>query len=341
LEPTAAPTDPPPTATPTALAQELFDVVETPVLSSGFANARTFIDPGAVIVHDGQFHMFYNGIDSYPAPVGGGYATSSDGLTWTRPSVEPVFGPSVAGFPAEMRNAILFVTSGLVQPDGTWVLYYYLTVGGDFNGRHTIGRATAPAPTGPWTTSPEPVLEPGPEGAWDSGQVSGPTVLAVDGGYVMYYEGVSSSDKLWRVGRATSPDGLTWTKHDDPATTEPAFAESDPVFAFTAAPWEATRVLDPNVVRTADGWLMVYVTNNGTNQKYVGGPVYLTYAASLDGLTWTPAGVPLVTPANHPAWRGIYLVTFVESQGQYFLYFDVATGGTNVFLATYDGPLPP
>jgi predicted GH43/DUF377 family glycosyl hydrolase len=338
-EPTTAPTQVP---APTAELDELFQAGASPVFRSGFAGARVFIDPGAVIVHDGQFHMFYNGINGFPAPVGVGYATSKDGVTWARQADQPVFGPATPGFPTEMRGTNLFVTSGIVEPDGTWVLYYYTLTGGGFDGRQTIGRATAPGPTGPWTSTAQPVLEPGPEGAWDSRQVSAPHVVRTDDGYVMYYDAASTGDAIWKIGRATSPDGVNWTKYDDPATTEPAFAESDPVLTAANVGWSATRVLDPNVVPVEGGWAMIYATNTGDSGKFITPDLHMAYATSPDGIHWTPAERPVLIGSRHASWRGVYLITLVEAVGQYYLYFDVAGGGgsgTNIFLATYAGEL--
>jgi len=317
----------------------LFTFRPQPVLRSGFANASTFIDPGAVIVHDGQFHMFYNGINSFPARVGVGYATSTDGVTWTRASDEPVFGPAADGWPAEMRSTNLFVTSGLVEPDGTWVLYYYTLSGSGFNGPQAVGRATAPAPTGPWTTSAEPVLAQGPEGAWDSQQVSAPDVTRTGDGYVMFYDGVAKGSDLWMIGRATSPDGVTWTKHDDPATTEAAFAESDPVLEPGPGAWLSRRLLDPNAVQTDAGWVMIYATNSGSGGKFITPDLHLAYATSPDGITWTSAEQPVLVGSQHPAWGGVYLISLAKAEDGYYLFFDVATGGTNVYLATYAGEL--
>jgi hypothetical protein len=330
-----------PTAEPTAepMLEELFQTSTEPVLQAGFRNALTYIDPGAVIVHEGVFHMFYNGINSFPAPVGVGHATSTDGLHWTRASDEPVFGPAAAGWPDEMGSTNLFVTSGLVEPDGTWVLYYYtLDNSGNFNGTHTIGRATAPGPDGPWTTSPEPLLEPGPAGAWDSRQVSAPDVTRTDDGYVMFYD-AASEDRLWKIGRATSPDGLTWTKYDDPTTTDTAFAESDPVLTAMPGAWPATRVIDPNASLTGDGWLMIYATNTGTTGKYVAPDMHMAFATSPDGITWSQASQPVFVGGQRLGWQGIYLISLAERDDGYYLFFDVATTGTDVYLARYDGQL--
>lgn len=354
LAPTAAPTaTPAPTSTATLAPSATAVPSATPVLEALFQaepNLRglgkagpwdeLYHDPGGIVFHAGQFHMFYNGINGWPRPVGVGYATSEDGINWTLAAQTPVFHlGDLSAVGAYNSGPNQFVTSALVEADGAWVLYYYTLVGGTFSGRQAIGRATAPAPTGPWTPDPEPVLAPGPQGAWDSVQVTSANVLKTEAGYVMYYEGYDGRNAAM-IGLATSPDGRRWTKHDDPATTDPQFAESDPVLRPDAAGWDKARVLDPNVVRTAAGWAMVYLSTGGV-QKFARPPFALGYATSPDGVQWTKSALnPIISSANHPAWQGVYLVTLLAVEDRQYLYFDVASAlGTKITLFTHTGPL--
>ncbi|HUE97880.1 MAG TPA: hypothetical protein VMN99_01425, partial [Anaerolineales bacterium] len=220
-----------PNAIPTdQLSTSLFHFYEgNPVvqLSNNPSWDNRFIDPGAMVYHDGMFHMFFNGINGFPAPVGVGYATSPDGFRWTRQVNEPVLSATALS-ESNLLGSNLFVTSALVEPNGTWILYFYTLGESGFNGPGEIGRATAPAPTGPWTIDPDPLLRPGSRGSWDNVQVNGPNVLKSDDGYLMYYDALGNGNSSM-IGMATSSDGVQWKKYNDPATTDPAFAESDPV----------------------------------------------------------------------------------------------------------------
>lgn len=309
-----------------------------PVLASGAGAfwANKFIDPGAVVYHDGLFHMFYNGIESWPNPVGVGYATSTDGIHWERQVEQPLFRVGDLYPSGEFEN--LFVTSVLVEADGTWVLYYYTLAGGSFTGPQTIGRATAPSPTGPWTADPEPALEPGPEGAWDDVQVGSADVHRTEDGYVMYYDGMGDDSM---IGMATSPDGVHWAKYDDPSTTGALFGQSDPVLK-TGGAAGGKRVLDPNVVQDGDRWIMVFLTTSG-QLKFGQGIYRLGYAVSQDGIQWEkPAKNVLLSSADLPEWKATFLVSLVHALDTYFLYFDFATGnGTNVYLAVFTGSFSP
>ena len=346
--PTTLPETPTPTPLPNAIPMEelntsLFHFYEgNPVLphSGNIKWDAIYIDPGAMLYRDGLFHMFFNGINGFPAPIGVGYATSPDGYHWTRQVSEPVLRAT------QLRNSKLlgsnlFVTSVLVEADGTWVLYFYTLTGGTFNGPGDIGRATAPSATGPWTIDPDPVLSPGSIGTWDDVQVTAPDVHKTDDGYVMYYDGHGNGTTSM-IGMASSSDGIHWTKYNDAATTDSAFAESDPVLTVSQEGWDSTRVIDPNVIQTSDGWIMVYLATTGSG-KFSGNDFSFGAASSTDGIHWTKnVQNPILSNKDHPQWLGTYLATLLQVENTYFLYFDFVSPdakGTNVYMATYSGLL--
>lgn len=299
-----------------------------------------YIDPGGMTYSNGMFHMFFNGINGFPAPVGVGYATSTDGYHWTRQGNEPVLSAKQLR-DSHLLGSNLFVTSALVKEDGTWVLYFYTLSGNTFNGPGDIGRASAPSPTGPWTIDPEPMLGPGATGAWDDVQVSAPNVLKTTDGYIMYYDGHGNGTASM-IGMATSTDGIHWTKYNDPATKDSAFAESDPILTVSKDGWDSRRVIDPNVVQTQDGWIMIYLATTGSG-KFSGNDFAFGVASSADGIHWVKnVQNPVLSNKDHAQWSATYLATLLHVEDTYFLYFDFVTSGasgTNVYLATYNGSL--
>ncbi|MBC8232067.1 hypothetical protein H8E77_21175 [bacterium] len=63
-----------------------------------------------------------------------------------------------------------------------------------------------------WTKySENPVLDVGADGEWDDTGVIRPNVIFNNGVYQMWYAGHDGTN--WRIGYATSDDGITWTKH--------------------------------------------------------------------------------------------------------------------------------
>lgn len=291
------------------------------------------IDGGAVIYHDGLFHMFHNGFRTWPGESVVRYSTSTDGLHWELAAEQPVFTTE----DVEYAEVMMAVSSGLVLEDGTWVLYFFTWQTFSIQyGPGEIGRATAPDPTGPWTPDSAPILVQGSEGEWDSGQLSIPSVVQLeDGSFMMFYT-ASDESGFMQIGMATSEDGIEWTKHDDPATTESPYAESDPVlFAGEDDAWDRNAAYQPNVVVTSDGWIMVYKSFSGRGSE-------IGIATSDDGITWTKFdGNPVMRSRDIPDARGFGLPELTYQEDTYLLYIPLGSGSntSDLFLATHDGHL--
>ena len=353
---TVAPTETavPPTATASPAPTETASPTPIPTPAGPFANYNlilstgsnnwesAFIDPGAVIYHEGQFHMLYNGISGWPAHVQVGYATSTDGETWTRMTDDPVF----TGEGIDYTGVSVFVSSVVVADDGTWMLYFYTIDTGNFSGPGKIGRATATSPFGPFIADPEPVLLPGPEGSWDEHAVLNPNVVKTADGYAMYYDGNQgdvAENRDRQIGLAFSADGATWTKYDIPTTTATIVAESDPIFKpGRSGAWDRDRVMDANVMQTPDGWIMIYESSHFDTNKQRR-DYGLGTAVSEDGITWTRTeDNQFLSTLTDKGWSDIYLVTAVYQDNRYYLYFDVQTTSTSptaVYMSTFDGSL--
>jgi hypothetical protein len=299
-----------------------------------------FTDPGAAVYHDGSVHVFQNGFVGWPAPVGVGYWRSDDlGTTWIEVSEEPVFD----GTNLDYVGRAALASSALVEDDGTWVLYFYTWDSAGWPaGQSKIGRATAPSPTGPWTADSQPVLFPGPEGSWDEFAVLAPSVIKTGAGYEMFYAGRTRDTAM--IGRAVSPDGISWTKFDDPATTDALFAQSDPVLRpgdpREGDVWDQRNVMQPRVVLTDDGYLMLYTATNTVTD-----PVLITQkygiAVSDDGLTWRRSSGEVIKPSTIDA-AAFWYTELLFADGTYFLFVEAGKSGeTQVYLATRSGPITP
>jgi len=303
---------------------------DKPVLDHGKTGSwnETYTDPGAVLVYKDTFYMFYNGFNNWVAPVQIGYATSPDGLTWTKHGSDPILKSAQVPY----AKIAALASSVLVQDDGTWVLYFYTwenSAGSLLVGVGRIGRATAPSPDGPWTVDAKPVLEPGAAGAWDDLRVDAPSVLNTKDGYVMYYAGTQQASGATQIGMATSADGITWKKADTP------------VFAPDAGKvWDATRVHQPRVVQTPDGLVMLY------RSVVAGSPstIALGIATSTDGLQWTRfAGNPILRAATDFGQHGFWYTALAYKDGAFFAYVEAPPpdhpGETAVYVATHKGAL--
>ena len=107
--------------------------------------------------------------------------------------------------------------------------------------------------------------------AWEGTSLAGPSALLTGGQVLVFYAGAGG------IGRATSADGLAFTK------------SSGPVLAPDAtATWETTTPHAPSVAIFPDGsWHMLYGAGGGIGE-----------ATSADGQTWTRApGNPVLGPS--------------------------------------------
>ncbi|RMI09492.1 MAG: T9SS C-terminal target domain-containing protein [Calditrichaeota bacterium] len=270
-----------------------------------------------VFSYNGQYYMFYTGTaDLMTTPLSIGYATSTDGYTWTKYSGNPVFQSDGTGF-----DAWWVAESRIIRVDSLWIMYY--------NGRSApgpgpgpaIGRATATDLAGPWTPLDTPVLEVGSPGEWDHSFVTPSCVLYTGNQYVMYYSGgieyLSYEPRM--MGMATSPDGINWTKYDDPTTTDPPYAESDPVLHVgPPGSYDAGVAYEGYVLPTAAGWELFYASHPGT----LDGHQSLSYATSSDGINWVKdPDNPFLEPSQPWATLALAAPSAIKINGTYFLYY--------------------
>ncbi|MBN2186094.1 MAG: right-handed parallel beta-helix repeat-containing protein [Dehalococcoidia bacterium] len=247
-----------------------------PVLNPGPAGEWDAAIGDAAVLYDGTtYHMWYAGHNTLIGHIG--YATSPDGITWikyndpatTTPYAEsdPVLNPGSAG-----EWDVFWVYSPAVLYDGTSYRMWY---GGDGGAGCSIGYSISPdginwtkyddlATTTPYAES-DPVLNRGSAGEWDDAYLFNLDVL-YDGTYHMWYSG--SADSIYgRIGYATSPDGITWGKYDDPITTASPYAESDPVVnPSPAGEWDDVDVRSGTVVYDGATYHMWYSGRDGTSR---------------------------------------------------------------------------
>lgn len=296
-----------------------------PIISNSLAGDwdGRYINPGAMLYHDGIFHMFRNGFLDWPGFVAVGYMTSEDGYEWTAVQDEPVFTSEEVPF----ADPAMLVSSAFVMEDGTWVLIFstFSRFGGS-----VIGRASAPSPLGPWTVDAEPIVVAGEGDSWDNNKVQWPSVISTDDGYVMFYAGGDLLNNFG-IGRATSPDGITWTKYDDLDTVEAPYAESDPVL-IPSGGWDTRIANRPIVQLTPDGYVMIYM---GTIINRRG------LAVSQDGIHWNPyERNPMITGSDFPISGSTWDTALLYVDGVYFYYMEIGTmAATNIYVTTHKGSI--
>ena len=96
-----------------------------------------------------------------------------------------------------------------------------------------------------------PVLDVGLSGSWDDEYVSHPTVIYANGLYRMWYSGNDGGSR-YKIGYATSSDGLTWNKYS-----------GNPVLDVgTSGKWDSYRAYSPTVLYIGGTYHMWYAGYN-------------------------------------------------------------------------------
>jgi hypothetical protein len=146
--------------------------------------------------------MWYGGSNASKSGIG--YATSSDGITWSNSTNNPIMSPGGTGF---------FDSSALGAPtvikDGsTFKMWYY-----GYDGTNTaIGYAWSSDGI-LWTKYwANPVLTK-TAGKFDSSWIGTPSVIKYNSTYYMTYEASNGSfPSSHKIGNAISLDGINWNK---------------------------------------------------------------------------------------------------------------------------------
>jgi len=220
------------------------------------AGPRTILKEGLA-----QYSMWYEAVSS-SGTTSIAYATSTDGLTWTKQGV--VMEPDGQSSWEKDETS----PGTILLENGVYKLWYHgggsMDASGNRVGSARIGYATS-VDGRTWTKhAANPVLDVGGSGGFDDGQVAEPRVMRVGTGYRMYFTGANQGSSQKSLGVATSLDGITWSKD-------------------TRSP-----ILDSN--RWGNFWGGAFFLENGLWQAWHAddtGSGQIKYMWSADGLSWT------------------------------------------------------
>lgn len=226
------------------------------------------------VVFDGTtYHMYMTGgqtVVPWDGPWQVGHWTWN-ALTqeWDADDTNPVLRPE----PGEWDGFTIY--SCAVYFDGVMFHMWYGAAAA-YPGAVSVGYATS-LDGSEWTKypgNPLPGLGPGPAGAWDDAGVAANTVLDDGSEYRMWFTAFQSDAgalNTWRIGTASSPDGINWIKHPDP------------VLEGTQPSWEENLIYAATVVPSGGGYAIWYSslqTLPSPDEAHIG------YAVSPDGIHW-------------------------------------------------------
>lgn len=210
---------------------------ENPVLRLGPAGSW---DAGILICNEvlfdeaeQLFKIWYVG--GYNGIYGIGYATSPDGIDWTKYPGNPVMTVTDPWEGTNIEGQCLIKSETGYQ---MWYASY------DYNNdKSLLGYATS-ADGINWTKHPDnPIFIPADPTQWDGYSVDEPDVHLINGTYHMWYKGWKKPYGVAWIGHATSSDGIRWER--DP---------ENPVLLTTNSPgaWDNFQIYRPRVLLETD-----------------------------------------------------------------------------------------
>jgi beta-1,2-mannobiose phosphorylase / 1,2-beta-oligomannan phosphorylase len=133
------------------------------------------------------YRMWYSGGEQYE-PNAIGYATSPDGLKWTRHDKNPIFQPDPKNAWEKDR-----VTACQVVKHGDWYLMFY--IGFRDQNHAQIGLARSKDGITDWQRHPvNPIIRPG-QGKWDADAVYKPYAIFDGKRWLLWYNGRRGGDE--------------------------------------------------------------------------------------------------------------------------------------------------
>ncbi len=227
-------------------------------------------------------------------------AVSPDGIAWTK--LGAVLVPAAAAWDSATVAFPSVIYDAAAAPEERFRMWYAGKRDVLYEG---IGYATS-ANGREWRRH-GCVLRVGAGGEWDGAQIVDPCVIAVDGGYRMYYCGSRDADSLFAVGMALSADGRSWVKYPD-----------NPIYILTAAGGR-TGLYTVDVVVHEDQYILFASAPTAEDE-------YEVHAVlSPDGFSFAPAGRQVVlAPSRDATWDDamVYGVDVLERGGHFYMWFN-------------------
>jgi len=280
-----------------------------PVLGPGTGWEADWVDSPTVLYEGGVYKMWYQGCAGVQCAIG--YATSSDGVVWTRYGSNPVYTADASGWDQNLGNPV-------VIHDGAEYKMWYA---GNGPTAIEIGYATSPDGINWRRFGSAPVLR--GLASWDSASTSTPVVIKEGAMYTMYFSG-HSGDYTYRMGRAMSPNGFNWTED-----------AANPLMSPDVS-WEESRVHPTGIIVGSSGYDLYYTASFSLPQ--------IGHATSVDGRAWTKdVANPILRVGASGSWdsAGVAVGKTVTVGGVTRMYFggESAAWGWRIGMATY-GPEP-
>ncbi len=254
---------------------------------------------------ENKYIMWYDGVvnDGIKYVL---YAESQDGFYWSKPISHPVIYPNLNSWDSWAVHP-----GPVIRENGIFKMYY--NSGSSQNGLWHIGLASSVDGI-LWEKNSSPVIS--TDYVYWAPQIIAWSIVKNDGIYYLYFTG--RDHPYYKIGLATSIDGINWTKRSNPIMV--------PTFA-----WEGTGVASPSVILEGGLFKMVYSNVNPTYNAF-------GYATSSDGINWIKNENPFfqsIQTANQWSPYKIAYPCYNIFDGQKRIYYTGQSGVQKIGVIQY------
>jgi predicted GH43/DUF377 family glycosyl hydrolase len=228
--------------------------------------------------------------------TGGIHLVVSWGANWSNYSNNPVLWIN-----QNPTNPLAVGQAKVIYDNGLYKMWYNAVYN---NGVASIWYAESPDGKNWNTIGSQPVLTKGGQGSWDSYSVGVTHVFKEDNVFKMYYNGFNDHpyQTTWKIGYATSPDGINWTKHPTPVLQE-------------VGPYYRPGIT--GMLKKDNIYYAYFAYSNSTFTTY-----YIGLATSSDGINWNMHNSnPVLSPSLNWDINGVTYPTVYYENGKVKLYY--------------------
>jgi predicted GH43/DUF377 family glycosyl hydrolase len=182
------------------------------------------------------------------------------------------------GSPGEFDDEGVYDPS-ILKVSNTFYLYYSA-----YQGTQVITEGLATSTDGITWTRQGKVLDVGATGDWDDLKAHDVAVIEEGGSWYMWYSGTRNPEATYglKIGLATSPDGINWTKNSGCANCSGCAGDGCVMDKGAAGKFDDQHVVYPAVIKE-DGTYYMWYSGAKSGSGYSG----IGLATSTDRINWT------------------------------------------------------
>ncbi|UCD13690.1 MAG: hypothetical protein JSW60_09055, partial [Thermoplasmatales archaeon] len=279
------------------------------VIDNGVVNDSVYADNPCILKEENKYKMWYRGGDGTESVII--YATSDDGINWTKEGVV-----LVKGNPGDY-DSLLVKLPVVIKDNGIYKMWYT----GDDGSAERILYANS---TDGINWSKQGLVMNGTPGWSDQSDVACNTIIKeTDGSYKMWYQGFDGSN--WRIFYATSTNGMDWLK------------QGMVLNIGNPGDWDDTHITDAAVIKENDNLYRMWYNGHDGSSGY-----RIFYTISNDEKNWNKQGLALNwgDPGELDDAGVSYCHILKDDDGFYKMWYGGNNGGPKVRIFYATSPYP-